>query len=331
MKKIIFITDGNNLQGLGHVYQSKTLAKYILDSKKKQVEILFLTKSNQDVIDLIEKDSFEVVKFSNDEDIYNYLYNLCPDIIIFDWIDVCPQLAKKIKDNLQAKLVIFTNMSSANEYADIVVAADFGSGLKNEVKYISNKKSYNFFGPKYWILRPEFYDHRRINALTKNNQAKTLMLIFGGADPKDYTSKVLKFITNEKDKSYIINVVIGKAYCNSATLNKIILSNQSNSKINLLSNISNVAELMSKTDLVITSPGLSMFESLFIGTPLLCFYQSEVQRTEYMGVIDTLGIEDIDNISTLINNRQFLFPDSTLIKNMEIGFGRNEIINKILQ
>ena len=97
-----------------------------------------------------------------------------------------------------------------------------------------------------------------------------------------------------------------------------------------MKNVTNVAELMYNSDLVLSSPGLSMFEALKVNTPVISFWQSELQRDVYGDYIKTYGPEDVDQVLDFINNKEFISPDDEFIKGLEIGCGLGDIIHEII-
>ena len=326
--KIAIITDGNNTLGMGHVSQSLTLAQYIKEKLTDLDTLFFITKSEKYVIDMISKSGNKVIKFDTDDEIFDFLTHENPDKIIFDKLDVSPLLAKNIKEKLKSKLIICTNLTEANDSADVTVLADIGSNFKN----IINKKKVGktqYFGPKYWILRPAFYFY---NELKKSppKEVKNILLIFGGADPENYSSLVLKqFIEMEVD--YNITLVLGSAFNNHEELD-LIKEQCLTTKLELttLQNVSNVAELMYNNDLVMASPGLSFFEALVVGTPVIGFHQNELQKDVYNEVLPTLGKKDIVNLETVLKNKIFVSPQDPIIVEMQIGLGKDQIISEII-
>ena len=98
--KIAYLTDGNSDLGLGHVYQSKTLAGYLLQKGGANVEIMFVTQSAPEIVDLITKDGFNAVRVQNDEAVLTYLKSYCPNVIIFDKLDIEPSFAKVLKEQI---------------------------------------------------------------------------------------------------------------------------------------------------------------------------------------------------------------------------------------
>lgn len=327
--KIAIITDGNNELGMGHVYQSLTLAELLTKSLSKNSEIVFLTKSNKNVCEQIFQKGFKATSFKNDKLIFDVLKNFKPDRIIFDKLDVSPELAKKISEELSCKLFIFTNISDANKYADIIVFPRIGSNYKNIDLNINSKPQTEFVGPRYWILRPEFYELKKRNKVLNNN-VKDITLMFGGADFSNFSSAVLDTIL-KMDSSFNINLILGVAFEHNEGINRVIEKNRNvSSKIRVLKNINNVGEIIYQSDLLITSPGLSFFEALVVGTPVIAFYQNTQQKEEFESVIHTLGYDEIYKLPSIISNRTFIFPNDPNIKAMEIGEGKSEILDEIL-
>ncbi len=327
--KIVIITDGNNTLGMGHVYQSMTLADSILKRTNKNTEIIFLTKSNSDIIELLKKTKCPVSGYLNDELIFNALTTIQPDHIIFDKLDVSPELAKKIKECLKAKLTIFTNLTEANNFADITVLADIGSDFQNIYKKNEVTGQINFFGPKYWILRPEFYEYKKKTVSLK--AIKNIMLIFGGADPCNISSGVLNELLKQKI-SLNITLVLGAAFEHHKELQVILQNNYSSlSTVKVTEKITNVAEVMSRSDLVFASPGLSFFEALAVGTPAICFHQNELQKNVYGGFIATYDVTEIYKTGSLIETKSFVYPTDPFISSMQIGEGKEEILNEIFK
>ena len=88
--------------------------------------------------------------------------------------------------------------------------------------------------------------------------------------------------------------------------------------------------MMSRQDVVFTSPGLSFFESLAVGTPVIGFHQNELQKKSYQEIIPTVDKENIGTLVSMISNKEFIFADDEVIKCMEIGEGIETIIEEIL-
>lgn len=325
--KFAIITDGNNELGMGHVYQSITLAKMIM-SEVKDADVIFLTKSSRAVTELIGKNGFEAKAFPTDDVIFDWLNETRPDRIIFDKLDVAPELAQRIKLELQIKLIIFTNLTSANDYADVTIMAGMGSNFQNIHRFNKLKDRVEFWGPKYWLIREEFFKFPQKK--TPNN-IRNIILLFGGADKANLSTNVLKELVSINIPLNIL-VVLGSAFEHRNEID-VVLSNSKNESttIQVLSNINNVEEFMFSSDLAFVSPGLSFFESLIVGTPVVCFHQNEFQQQAWKGFIDTYDVEDISRIPELLLGREFIFPMDSFITNMEVGTGALDIVMEIVK
>ena len=323
--KIIFIVDGGFKIGLGHVYQALTLAKMLNDFAK----IKFLTKSDEIVANKIREAGFDAYKLSGDSEILEILKKEKPNIVIIDKIDVPSELAKAIKKVDNIKLVIFTNLTSANKYSDIAVTADIGSNFKSIRLFDDATRTLYFYGPKYWILRKEFHIYNKRNKMETKN-IDNILLIFGGSDPKNLTTLVTKELLKYQ-REFKIEVIIGASFGHEDSLNQVIKEYKTDNKmVNLNKDITNVAELMFKADVVICSPGLSAFEALYVGTPILVIPQDELQRKTYQGFFELIGPEDANNILEIIENRGFTYPNQENIIDMEIARGTEELIKEII-
>lgn len=328
--KIAIITDGNNSLGMGHVYQSSTLAIELSKELDNQSKIFFITKSDQTVIEKLSETGFNVYQYPDDDAIFKTLACEAPDRIIFDKLDVSPVLAKQIKVKIGCKLIIFTNLTEANHYADMTVLADMGSNFKNVCTKDHDSGAVHYYGPKYWMLRPEFWTYAKRVKRHLGNVNKVL-LIFGGADQSNFTSLVLNELLCMKSV-FEITVTVGSAFNNHEELNNVIERNRNTqSKFRILNNLKNVAEVMHQSDVVFASPGLSFFEALAVGTPVLGFHQNELQRDVYKGYLTTLDKNEIFKLPSIIENKSFIFPNDPFIASMAIGQGKDDILMEIIR
>jgi spore coat polysaccharide biosynthesis predicted glycosyltransferase SpsG len=323
--KICFITDGGRALGLGHVQQSVTFAQ----SLAHDASICFLTKSDETVVAKIVESGFEVTPHKSDEEIFQHLKAMAPQIIIFDKLDVSEELARDISQTLSARLVIFTNLTAANRYADIAVTADIGSCFEN-VRYLDGEtNTLYFYGPRYWVLRPEFYEYHRLGK-GRVIIPERILLMFGGSDPANLTSATLEQLLL-LDRVFQIDIVLGAHYCNDEDLSKALSQVAEQGRVTVYRDIRNVAELMYGADLVIASPGLSAFEALRVGTPVIVVPHDALQRDTYRGFMRMLERDDLCKLGGMIEEADYTYPDDEKIARMEIGEGVEELKDTIMR
>ena len=325
MTKIAFITEGGLKMGMGHVVRSITLAEELKDS----AEICFLTQSDEIVVNKIKNAEFDAFKLQNDHHIVNRLKDLNPNVVIIDKLNVDEDLVVELKDSLNTKLVIFGNLSKANKYADVVVNAVIGSKLKNKKFSDKSTNTIYFCGPRYYVLRKEFYEFKK-KGKRLSGKTEKILLIFGGSDPSNLTSKVLNELLHF-NADLKIDIILGVHFVYFDELNQVLGKYQTKKKnVRLYRNIKNVAELMYKADLVIVSPGVSMFEALCVSTPVIAIYQNPLQESWFDGSIHIFDKTEINKIKDAISNGDFLNPGEDYIKELDIGGGKTEIISAII-
>ena len=325
MAKIALITEGSPEMGMGHVQQSLTLAQAL----REKASVVFLTKSDSRVTDQIESFGFHVVKKTSEHEIFAALSELAPSVSIIDRLDVPEDFARRIRETLSTKLAIFSNITQANRYAHISVTADYGSAFKN-IRYVDEKTgALYFYGPRYWILREEFYRLRQ-EGKDFPGAIHKILLIFGGSDPLNVTSAVLDELLN-MDKIFQVDVIVGSGFRFLTQLDDVMRSHLAKSqRVRVFRNIRNVAEMMFKADLVMASPGLSLFEALCVGSPAIAIHQNELQAKAYHGFIPTLDKSEISRLTHLIENKEFIDPRDRFIADLKIGEGKEEVIAALL-
>lgn len=311
--------------GMGHVQQSTTFARELMS----KADVSFLTKSDETVVAKIVENGFEATRHESDAGILSHLKSKNPDIVIFDKIDVAEELARDIKLTLNARLVIFTNLTGANRYADVAVTADIGSRFEN-VRFIDEKtKTLYFYGPRYWVLRPEFYEHQR-RGKVGISKLERVLLIFGGSDPANLTSASLEQMLLI-ERPLKIDVVLGTHFRHDDDMLSVLLRHEEmRANVTVYRNIQNVAELMYSADLVLASPGLSAFEALRVGTPVIVVPHDELQRDTYQGFMRMLERDELWKLGEIIEKRDFTYPDDEQIARMEIGEGVQELKEVIM-
>jgi spore coat polysaccharide biosynthesis predicted glycosyltransferase SpsG len=323
--KVCFVTDGGQTMGMGHVQQSVSLANKL----RQHADISFLTKSNEAVETAVRQAGFDVARLQDDVEVFEELKRVDPAVVIFDKIDVDEGLAAKIKKNLRARLVIFTNLTPANRHADLAVTADIGSQFKNVSYRDEETGTRYYFGPKYWVLRPEFYEYKAKKKVPKASPEQ-ILLLFGGSDPANLTAVALHQLLG-MDRPYQIDVVIGAQYSHHSALQDVTDRFASKSRrVAVYKNIRNVAELMFRADLTIASPGLSAFESLCVGTPIIVVPHNKLQADTYRGFMQMLERSEIGKLDGMIERGEFTFSHDAQIAAMEIGEGADELARAIV-
>jgi len=324
--KINIFTEGGLKLGLGHIYRTLSLANQL----KKYANIKFLTTSGDIEINKIRGNNFEVFRGENIAEIENQLNLNKPQIVIIDKLEVEESFCRDIKQSFNPKMVIFGNTSSANKSADIVINAAIGTKHRNKSFIDKNTGTLYLEGPKYLVLRDEFYEHK--NSYKFKNDLKRMLLIFGGSDQANLTSRVLNKLLN-MDYDFKIEVVLGAKFGFHSELNQVLDKHENKKeKVNIYKDVNNVSKLISNSDLLITSPGATMFESFCIGAPTIAFYQNPHQKkVMFKNFPIAFDFNEVENFEEFIFDfYNDYYENKKKIDALEVGMGKGEIIKSIV-
>jgi UDP-2,4-diacetamido-2,4,6-trideoxy-beta-L-altropyranose hydrolase len=322
--KIAFVTDGGLKMGMGHIYRAISLGEEL----EKIGEIHFFTKSDKIVVNKIKNHGFTVFKLKSDNEIIRKLKDIRPIVVVIDKLTLKENFVRSLKRNSKTRIVIFDNLSPANEYADVVVNA-IAEGYSKNRKYVDKStNTFYFYGPKYLLLREEFYEHKK-NTEKELNEIGRVLLIFGGSDPSNLSSKTLdKILCSDRESK--VSVVLGPHFEYFKELNEILKKHEDKKEVlKIYKDVKNVAELMCMSDLVITSPGLSMFEALFVGTPVIAVCQNQLQKNVYRIFFSKVGEKNARTVPDLFDTFFLINPKDDHVKRLNIAKGKREVIEAV--
>jgi len=325
MKNIIFYTEGGVKLGLGHIYRTLSLA----DQLKKNADITFLTTSGIIEINKIKEKDFPVFSFKDSIEIEKKILELTPDILIIDKLEVDPDFCKRIKNHFGPKIIIFGNTSSANDYADVVVNAIIGTNYSNK-SHIDPKTNTQYLqGPRYLVLRDEFYNSKKLYKYKKD--LKRIILLFGGSDQANLTTNVLTELL-KMNHEFQIDVILGNRFSFHSELNQLLtIFPEKKNSVRIYSDVKDIAMRMNNSDLIITSPGTTMFEACYLRVPAIALCQNQYQidmNKDFKLAYDFTDIKDFEKfIYNFYHNYE---KEKSYLKKLQFGEGKNEIIQSIL-
>lgn len=278
-KKVAIYVNGNNKRGLGHIYRALEIADEFYtkpdiyyDINQTNVKMFGFTTHN-----LIGVNGFGELLSKLQEKEYNLLIN---DVLTTS-IDYMIAIKKTLPN---AKIVNFEDDGEGIYKADLVFNALYQQSNLSNVKV----------GEKYYIVSKLFMFYHPIDI--KEN-VRTIFISFGGADPQNYSDRMLNIISNkEKYEKLHFIVVLGRAKNNVEAL----MNYNKYDNIDVLFDVKNMPDLMSKCDIGITSRGRTGYELAVLGIPTIAMAQNE--REEKHGFVNNdngftyLGLNPSDYI-----------------------------------
>ena len=131
-------------------------------------------------------------------------------------------------------------------------------------------------GEKYYISGKTFMFYKPIEIKEK---VERVFISFGGADPQNYSDRLLAMVIKSEYKDYHFTVVLGRAKHNVEAL----MEYNKYKNVDILYDVANMPELMSNCDIGITSRGRTGYELAMLGIPSISMAQN--RREEKHGFV----------------------------------------------
>lgn len=260
-QKIAFYVNGNTKRGMGHIYRCLELADEFYIKPDIYYDI------NQTERELFGVTTHNIIAINGLNELFKNFEKKKYDIVINDILNTNLDYMIALKNcNPLKKIINFEDDGEGAERADLVINA-----LYQNPEIIQMKA-----GKDYYICAKTFMFY---NPIEIKEKVKNIFISFGGADPQNYTDRLLEIIKKEKYKKYNFKIVIGKAKENIKNLlkyNKI-------DNIEVLFDIKNMPEIMSNCDIGITSRGRTGYELAILGIPTIAMAQNK--REEKHGFV----------------------------------------------
>lgn len=277
-EKVAIYVNGNNKRGTGHIYRSLELAD-----------------------EFFEKPDIYYDKNQTDRAIFGKTtHNLIPVDGIVELFKICKekQFTIFINDILSTSIDYMIGLRSVLPTAHIINFEDDGEGsskadLVFNALYDESQNKNVMAGEKYYISGKTFLFY---NPIKIKDKVKNVLISFGGADPQNYTERLLRIVSKNEYKDFHFTVVLGRAKENVDGC----LEYNKYENIEVLHDISNMPEIMSKCDIAFTSRGRTGYELAILGIPSIAMAQNK--REEKHGFVcndngfDYLGLNPSDEV-----------------------------------
>ena len=320
MKRILFRCDSSSTIGLGHVKRCLVLAKRLKECNKN-LKILFATQNlhgniNQEIL----KSGFSIYSISNNsvQMLDYFVKGLQINFLIIDSYDIDYIFEEQLKiKNPNLKILSFDDMIKPH-CADIVINHGIQAKEK-EYKKILAKDTKLFCGSEYTLLRDEFWETKKTKVV-RNSVA----IMLGGNDILNLTSKIVDLLLEINNK-YKITVITTSVNPNIDKLNP---------KLEILIDISNIAEVLSYKELIICSSSGALFEVMALKKKFINIEVAENQKVvgEFLKrkkIKTTIKAKDLTKevLKTKIEH----VKRSNSYKKLALKFAKNRLAKRILK
>jgi spore coat polysaccharide biosynthesis predicted glycosyltransferase SpsG len=188
------------------------------------------------------------------QELLDAIASIDPVLCILDHYNIemaCETQIRKI-----TSLLVFDDEFKAHD-ADIILNHSF---IADAQRYISNTNSRIFAGDRYTLLNKDFLTSRSSFAPLQTLTDKKVLITLGGSDPLALSSRIKKALLHI-DKSLQITIVTTSA---NARLGYLKIIEQE-----LIINERDMASLMRRHDLIITSASSSLLEACALKKPFI--------------------------------------------------------------
>lgn len=260
-QKVAIYVNGNNKRGIGHIYRALEMA----DEFYVKPDIYY--DKNQTDPKVFGKTTHQIKAVDG----------------IAELFDICrrEQYTVFINDILTTSIDYMIGLRSVLPHAKIINFEDDGEGVQKadlvfNALYEDTEFPQIHAGEEFYICGKTFMFYEPIKI---KDQVKRVFISFGGADPQNYTDRVMNMVIKPEYAGYEFVVALGRAKHNVEEL----LEYNKYQNMTVLYDVTNMPELMSSCDIAITSKGRTSFELALLGIPSIAMAQNH--REEKHGFV----------------------------------------------
>lgn len=268
-----------------------------------------------------------------------YCENLCVDLLIVDHYGIDARWESLLKKHYR-QLFVIDDLANRSHICDVLMDQTFQRHAQDYATHVPASCRL-LCGTKYALLKETFTQQSaNTNSLERKSSAESLRLFIflGGSDPLNKTSEALKAIQtiNNKTANIYVDVVVGAQ--NKHLKNIVKIAEKSKHNIQIHQNVSNMAELMSRSDVAIGAAGTSSWERCCLGLPSLIFVYADNQSMISEQLLQANAVKIWATTEELSEQIQLLYNDLSLSKEMSLaakkvcdGKGTQRVVNALLE
>ena len=269
MKTEVYIRcDGSSTIGLGHLVRCIALAHML----KNDFKVIFFCIEIPDALQQeIIFSGIEIRMLKDEEEFFQHINNSI--IVVLDGYQYDVEYQQRIKTT-KAQLVFIDDLHEGEFFADLIINQVPNVAAGN---YQAQPFTHFALGPEYVLLRKPF-----LEAASKNRtqtESASVLICFGGADPKNFTERVLAVAL--KDKGFKkIEVVIGQAY---AYQKELILTAASDPRVSISKGLTDqqMAALFVQTQIAIVPSSGILMEAIATQSNVISGFYVDNQKLVY--------------------------------------------------
>lgn len=313
-KNIIIRVEGHTEIGLGHIYRCILLAHNLIEHN-----IIFILSEQSDVGILKIRESnypFEIIK--DNYEIISLINKYSCDILINDVLDTNLEYMELIKSQ-NIRIVNFEDLGEGAKLADVVI---------NDLYDKKHELQNHYWGSDYYCIRDEFLIAKPSKF---NKKVKEILIIFGGTDPSNLTSRLFSIVQSLKNKNIHFTFILGIGYKRGAFLKEKVKTDNLN--ISIVQDVKLMSTYMSKADIAISSQGRTMLELASMKVPTILIAQNKRELHHEFGYLKNgfinLGLGNAVDDETIKETIKWLIKSPQIREQMITQMNKKNLKNGI--
>lgn len=190
------------------------------------------------------------------------------------------------------KIMVIDDLANRRHNCDLLLDQNLYEDMYTRYNHLVPSHCQLYLGPKYALLRDEFYEARK-TVRHRNGTIKNILVFYGGVDATNETSKALRALEKIRNAdSVIVNVIVG---ANNPCKGKIEKCCMTHTNWFFYCQVSNMAEFMNSADLMLGAGGSTTWERCLLQLPALvtAVAENQIESCKYLekcGIIKYLGV-----------------------------------------
>lgn len=190
------------------------------------------------------------------------------------------------------KIMVIDDLANRKHDCDLLLDQNLYEDMHIRYNHLVPSHCQLYLGPKYALLRDEFYKARK-TIRQRNGTIQNILVFYGGVDATNETGKALRSLEKIRNTDNVtVNVIVGANNPCKDEIEKCCLLHE---KWHFYFQVSNMAEFMNESDLMLGAGGSTTWERCFLRLPALvtAVAENQIESCKYLekcGVIEYLGV-----------------------------------------
>ena len=315
--------DASPTIGAGHAMRCITLAKalrHVFKADNIQLDVIAVSTQGANMLEA----TFEAagISITYVPKVESDVGHINAEIWFVDHYKLDAKFESELVDD-GAIVVVIDDLANRKHNCHLLIDVNLSENSEQRYTSLVPKDCSQLIGPKYALLREEFYQARQKNFIRK---PKHVLVCFGGSDPTNTTFTALHALAKVKELSLTADVVIGAG---NTYKQAVIEQARLIDGVTIHINSDNMAELMCKASLMISAGGSMHWERCACDLPgvIITIADNQREATEYLaslGGCDYLGHVNSVSSDDIANSLRNHF--STDAKDIDVQTDLNKIV-----